>query len=170
MIGKCESSSCGKCGGCWCKVAIRVLLAAVFIYAGYGKVTNIAGTAGYIAGVMGVSAGTATFFAWASGLVELVAGLFIVVGYFKRYAALALVLFTLVATYFFHLKGALAGGADAGMQWVNVLKNLAIIGGLSMLGGCHHGACGSGSCGGSCDGGSCGKCEGDKCEHGEEKK
>ncbi len=162
MIGKCESDSCGACGRGWCKILIRVLVAAIFIYAGYSKITDIAGTSGYIASIMGVSAGTATFFAWASGLLELVAGVLLVVGSWgKRYSAWFLVAFTLVATYFFHLKGALAGDS---MQWVQVLKNLAIIGGLAMLGGCvcgRYGLCGKESCG---------KCEEGKCEHHEDKK
>jgi putative oxidoreductase len=143
MLGKCEGGKCeGKCGGrCWCKVVIRVLIAAVFIYAGYNKLTGIEGTAAYIA-----SAGlpSPVFLAWASGLIELVAGVLVIAGCWgRRYAAWALILFTVVATYFFHVKTG---------QTVEVLKNLAIIGGLAMIAGCAK----CGSCGGEkCEGGDC---------------
>ncbi len=139
----------GKCGSHgWCKILIRALLAAVFIYAGYGKLTNIAGTAGYIASV---GLPYATGLAWLSGLIEVIAGALLVAGFWKRYAAWALILFTIVATYFFHLKGVMAGD---GMQIVQVLKNLAIIGGLSFFVGCHH-KCGSCA---NCGGGTCSVC------------
>ncbi len=139
----------GKCNGkCFCNVAIRVLVAALFIYAGYNKLTGIEGTAGYIA-----SAGLPypVFLAWAAGLLELIAGVLIVLGSWgKRCAAWALVLFTIVATYIFHFKGWLAG--DAG-QMVTTLKNLAIVGGLLMIAGCPR-----------CDSSDCEKCGGEKCE------
>jgi len=141
MGGKCE-------GKCFCGIIIRVLVAALFIYAGYGKLTGIEGTAGYIA-----SAGLPypIFLAWASGLLELIAGVLIVAGCWgKRCAAWALVLFTVVATYIFHFKGWLAGDAT---QMVAVLKNLAIVGGLMMIAGCPR-----------CDSSSCEKCGGEKCE------
>ena len=155
----------GKCGShCWWKVVIRVSIAAVFIYAGYGKLANIAGTAGAITAVMAWP--YATFFAWVAGLIEFVGGILLATGYYKKWAAYALIVFTVIATYYFHLKGAIGGDA---MQWVQVLKNLAIVGALAMFAGC--GRCGScGDCGdkgdcGNCKdkNGSCGNCEGGKC-------
>jgi putative oxidoreductase len=151
MLGKCEGKCEGKCGAhCWCKVIIRVFIAAIFIYAGYGKLTGIDGTAAYIA-----SAGLPypVFLAWAAGLLEVIAGVLVVAGCWgKHCAAWALIVFTVVATYFFHLKGAFAGDS---MQWVQVLKNLAVIGGLAMIAGCAK--CGSA--------GGCGSCEGGKCKN-----
>jgi len=145
MGGKCE----GKCGGhCWRNVVTRVLVAALFIYAGYGKLTGIEGTAGYIA-----SAGLPypVFLAWAVGLLEVIAGVLIVAGSWgKRYAAWALVLFTIVVTYIFHVKGWLAGDMT---QSVATLKNLAIVGGLLALTGCPR-----------CDSSDCEKCGVEKCE------
>jgi len=125
-----------------------VLVAALFIYAGYGKLTGIEGTAGYIA-----SAGLPypVFLAWGAGLLEIIAGVLIVAGSWgKRCAAWALVLFTVVATYFFHFKGWLAGDAS---QMVAVLKNLAIVGGLLLIAGCPK-----------CESSDCGNCVGGKCE------
>lgn len=137
-----DKEKCGSHG--WRKALIRILLAAVFLYAGYTKLTNIAGTAGYI-----TSAGLpyAVFLAWASGLLELIAGVLIAVGYWKRYAAWALIIFVILATYFFHLKGALSGD---GLQITMTLKNLAIIGGLLMLSGCHRCRTGGGYDGQTC--------------------
>lgn len=146
MSGKCEPGSCGL--HCWCKIIARVLLALVFLYAGYHKLIDISGTAGYIASV---GLPYAKMLAWVAGLVELIAGVLLVVGYFKRYAAYALIIFSIISTYFFHLKAAMAGDAT---QTIEVLKNLAIIGGLFLVSGC--GECGS--CG-SCGNGTCGTCD-----------
>ena len=56
----------------------RILLAAVFIPAGFSKLGDIAGTAGYIA-AMGLPA--ATLLAWAAALFEVVAGIAVPVGF-----------------------------------------------------------------------------------------
>ena len=133
MMSSDKCASCGPRG--WINILARVLIAAVFIYAGYGKVTNVAGTAAYIASV---GLPYATVLAWSAGVLELVAGLLIVVGYFRRWAAWALIAFTLIATYFFHTKGAMAGDAT---QIIMTLKNLGLIGGLILVGGCS--ICGS---------------------------
>ena len=80
-------------------VVARLLLAAMFILSGAGKLGDITGTAGFIA-----SAGlpAPAFLAVAAGLLELVAGLALVVGFKARWAALALGVFTLLATVVFH--------------------------------------------------------------------
>ena len=77
----------------------RVLLALMFILAGWSKLTGIEGTAGYIA-----SAGLpfATALAVIVGLLELFGGLAIAFGFQARWAALALGLFTLAASVLFH--------------------------------------------------------------------
>ncbi len=157
----------GWCG--WTPFIARLLLASVFIYAGVGKFMGIDGTAGYIAGVMGVSAGMSVMFAWAAAIIETLGGILIVVGRWKKLASWVLIVFTIIATYFFHFKGALAGDP---MQWVQTLKNLGLIGGLMLLGGSpwshwkddEGGSCGA-CCGNTCS--SCGACckDGDsKCE------
>lgn len=59
----------------------RILLSVIFILAGYGKITNLSGTAGYFAGT-GLPVPMVT--AVVVSLVELVGGIFILVGFFTR--------------------------------------------------------------------------------------
>ncbi|MCT8998910.1 DoxX family protein [Chelativorans intermedius] len=102
----------------------RILIAAIFIFAGFGKLTNIGGTAGYF-GSLGIPMPMIS--AVLVGLVELVGGLAVLVGFKTRIAALVLAAFTLAATLIAHL--------DFGdqMQVTMLLKNLAIIGGFLTL-------------------------------------
>jgi len=77
----------------------RVLLALMFVLAGYGKITGFDGTAGYIAskGLPLPQVGAAI-----AVVVELVGGLLLIVGWKARWVALVLAIFTAAATYFFH--------------------------------------------------------------------
>ena len=107
----------------------RVLLALMFVLSGFGKLGNIAGTAGYIASG-GLPAATAL--AVLVGLFEVLAGLALAIGFKARWAALGLALFTLLASLLFHQFWT----APAGQQMVQQLmfmKNLAIAGGMFMV-------------------------------------
>lgn len=107
----------------------RVLLAWLFIPAGWGKIAGFAGTVGYAtaAGLPMPQVGVALGL-----LIELVGGLMILVGFKTRWAALALALFTLVAAFFFHNFWAMPEAQQA-MQKINFDKNIAIAGGLLVL-------------------------------------
>ena len=107
----------------------RVLLALMFILAGYGKLTGIEGTAGYIA-----SGGLpfATALAVIVGLLELFGGLAIAVGFQARWAALALGLFTLAASVLFHKFWAVPAD-QAFVQQLMFMKNLSVAGGLFIV-------------------------------------
>lgn len=105
-------------------LAGRALLSSLFIFAGYAKLTAIAGTAGWFAS-LGFPAPTAV--AVLVGLLELVGGLAILVGFQTRLAAIALGLFTLAATLIAHLDF-----SDA-MQVLMLQKNVSIAGGLLVL-------------------------------------
>ncbi len=107
----------------------RVLLALMFIYAGYGKLTNIEGTAGYIAsGGLPMASALAVIV----GLLELLGGLAIAVGFQARWAALALGLFTLAASLLFHKFWAVPAD-QAFVQQLMFMKNLSVAGGLFTL-------------------------------------
>ncbi len=105
----------------------RLLLAYIFIPAGVGKLgAGFAGTVGYIA-----SKGLPMpeVLAAAAIVVEIGAGLALLVGYRTRWAALALALFTAAAALFFHNHWAV----PAEQQMVQQLmfgKNLGMVGGL----------------------------------------
>jgi putative oxidoreductase len=107
----------------------RVLIAALFLPAGFGKIVGFAGTAQYIAS-KGLPA--SEVLAVLATLTELGGGLALLVGLFTRWAALALAGFTVVAGLIFHNYWALP--ADQQMvQQLLFMKNIAIAGGLLTL-------------------------------------
>ena len=110
-------------------VSGRVLLALMFVLSGFSKLTNIAGTAGYIAsGGLPAPAVLAVLV----GLLELVGGLALIVGFQARWAGLALGAFTLVASLFFHKFWAVP--ADQQMvQQLMFMKNVAVAGGMFVV-------------------------------------
>ena len=107
-------------------VIARILLALMFVLAGVGKLGGLEGTAGYIA-----SKGLPLpmVLAVATGVLELVAGVLLIIGWQARWAALALAAFTLVASVIFHNFWAMPA-AQQMMQQLMFMKNLAVTGGL----------------------------------------
>lgn len=107
-------------------LAGRALLALLFVPAALMKITGFEGTAGYIASVglplpaLGVVIAI---------VIEGLGGLALLAGFKTRIAALALAIFTLVATFFFHNYWAMPAEAQM-MQQLMFFKNLAVIGGL----------------------------------------
>lgn len=104
----------------------RLLLALMFVGAGIDKLTGLEGTAGYIASV-GLPA--PQVLALGAGVLEVAAGVLLIVGWQARWAALALAAFTLVATFIFHRYWSLPA-AQQMMQQLMFMKNLSIVGGL----------------------------------------
>ncbi|WP_027169903.1 DoxX family protein [Mesorhizobium sp. WSM3224] len=102
----------------------RVLLAVIFLLSGFGKLTAISGTAGYF-GALGLPLPTVT--AVVVGLIELLGGLAILLGFQTRIAAWVLAVFTIATGLVAH-----TGWADQ-MQMIQFLKNLAITGGFILL-------------------------------------
>ena len=111
----------------WPVLIARVLLALMFVLAGFGKLFGgLEGTAGYIASV---GLPMPMVLAVGAGVLELGAGLLLIVGWQARWAALALALFTLVATFIFHAYWALPADQQM-MQQLMFMKNLSVVGGL----------------------------------------
>ncbi|EKF20642.1 DoxX family protein [Nitratireductor pacificus] len=102
----------------------RVLISIIFIVSGFGKVTNIGGTAGYF-GSVGLPMPMIT--AWVVALLELIGGLAVLVGFQTRIAALLLALFCVASAVVAHFDF-----ADQ-MQSIQFMKNLAMAGGLLVL-------------------------------------
>ncbi len=67
-----------------------------------------------------------------TGIVEFAGGLLIAFNVGTRWVAAVLVIFTIVATYYFHDFWNMSGAAQ-GENLLNAEKNLSIIGGLLML-------------------------------------
>lgn len=107
----------------------RVLLAAIFVWSGWGKIKGYDGAAAYM-GKAGVPGSLLPLVI----IVELLGGLLIVIGWQTRLAAIALAGFCLVSAYLFHFDF----GNQA--QAIQFMKNVAIAGGFLVLAGSGPGA------------------------------
>ncbi len=107
----------------------RILLALIFIVSGFSKLTGFEGTAGYIA-----SKGLPLPQLMAAGAiaVELLGGLMIAIGFKARWAALATFLFIIPTTLIFHNPAGLDGAAAQG-QFIHLMKNVSIMGGMLLV-------------------------------------
>lgn len=97
----------------------RILMAAIFVWSGTGKIMGYAGTEQYIE-----SLGLAGGFLPLIILWELGGGLALLLGLFTRPVALALAVFCVVSGFLVHLHP-----GDL-MQMINFMKNLAMAGGF----------------------------------------
>lgn len=107
-------------------LAGRILIALIFVFAGFGKITGFEGTVGYIA-----SKGMPLPQLAAIGaiIIELGGGIMLVLGWKTRLAAMALFLFTGLAALIFHNFWA-AAPDQAQNQMIHFMKNMAIMGGI----------------------------------------
>lgn len=110
-------------------LAARVLLAVMFVSAGWSKIGGFEGTVGYI---NSVGLPFAELAAVGTIALEIMAGLAIIAGFQIRWAALALAGFTLLAAILFHNYWAMPA-EQAYMQQLMFMKNLSIAGGLLAL-------------------------------------
>ena len=104
----------------------RVLLALIFLASAFGKITNFEGTTQYMA-AHGMP--LVTFFCIGAILLEGLGGLSLALGFYARLGAVGLAVFLVPATLIFH---------HAPDQRIELLKNLAILGGLLIV--VSHGA------------------------------
>ena len=104
----------------------RVLLALLFLPAGFAKLTGFAGTVGYIA-----SKGLPLpeLAAVAAVGIELGLGMLLLIGWQARWAALGIAFFTVVITFIFHNFWAMPA-AQVMQQQQAFFKNIAVVGGL----------------------------------------
>jgi len=103
-------------------LAGRILLAILFITAGFSKIGGYAGTQGYMES-MGIPGALLPLVI----LLELGGGLAIIAGLGSRTVAVALALFTLASAVIFH-----SNLADQ-VQSIMFMKNLSIAGGFLLL-------------------------------------
>ena len=99
----------------------RVLMAYIFIVAGWGKLTAYTATVGYMES-MGVPGALLPL----TILVELGGGLALLFGFQARFAAFGLGIFSIITAFIFH------EGTDSA-QAINFMKNFAMAGGLFFL-------------------------------------
>ena len=107
----------------------RILLSAVFIIAGFGKITGFSGEEMFVASkhlpLPAVALGIAL-------VIELVGGLAILAGFYTRFTAWIVFLYMIPTTFLFHNFWAMQG-ADRLNNTLHFEKNLAIMGGLLIL-------------------------------------
>lgn len=103
-------------------LAGRILIAVLFLTAGFGKISGYAGTQGYMQshGLPGALLPLVI-------ALEIGASALVIAGLWTRGAALALAAFSVATALLFH-----ANLGDA-MQQINFMKNLAIAGGFLIL-------------------------------------
>ena len=115
----------------------RILLSAMFIMAGVTKLPDISQTAGMIANA-GLPA--PAILAYLAAAFEIIAGLFILVGFQTKITAYLLALFCLFTAFMFH-SGAInipdfpeqANGMLSMFNFLMMLKNITIAGGFLVL-------------------------------------
>ncbi|MFM5812676.1 DoxX family protein [Aeromonas veronii] len=110
-------------------LAGRVLLALMFVMAGWSKIGGYAGTQGYME-AMGVPG----FILPLVILLELGGGLAVVLGLFTRSLSVLLAGFTLMAAFIFHYQPA------EQMQMLMFMKNVSVAGGFLALAAAGAGA------------------------------
>ena len=118
-------------------LAGRFLLALIFVLSGFSKVTNMAGTAGYMQH-SGMPQALVYPGLLASIAVELGFGLLLMIGFRARMVAFVMFLWFIPVTIMFHFipwREAVAAGDKMGamMQQLNYMKNISIMGGLLMV-------------------------------------
>lgn len=100
----------------------RILMAAIFLMSGIGKIADPQGTQQYMQ-AMGMTWATTLFYVGAIAI-EVGGGLSLLLGYWTRAGATALILFMIPTTLIFHTNF-----TDQN-QMIHFLKNLAMFGGL----------------------------------------
>jgi putative oxidoreductase len=108
--------------GNWIIPAGRILIALIFVIAGYGKLGGYEMTQDYMT-AMGVPGGLLPLVI----VLELGGGLLVMFGLFTRYVALALAGFSILSAILFH------GNIADQTQQIMFLKNFAIAGGFLFL-------------------------------------
>lgn len=104
----------------------RGLVALIFIFSGFGKLMAFDQTTSMMEGV---GFPLPALFLVAALLIEVLGGIALLLGYKANWAALVLFLFLIPTTIIFHLAH-IHDPEQGQMQMIQVMKNLAIMGGL----------------------------------------
>jgi putative oxidoreductase len=105
-------------------LAARLLVVPLFLYSGIGKIMAFEVTSGRLPGGAG---GFGSVLAACAIVIELGGSLAFILGVYTRCAAIAFIVFTIIATLLFHNFWASPPAAVV-PQTINFLKNLGLIG------------------------------------------
>jgi putative oxidoreductase len=107
----------------------RVLITAIFLKSGYEKITGFSAVAGML-GKMGMP--FPELLVIGAIVFELGGGLMVLLGWYARFGALLLAVFTVLATLMFHNFWAV-DAAQYQNQFNHFMKNLSILGALAYV-------------------------------------
>lgn len=110
----------------------RVMIGWIFVQSGWRKVMDVGGFIKTLP-PRGVPEFSATVLGWIGAYVEFIGGLLIMLGLAGRYAALLVLLFTVMATIIGHRFWEYSEPAQYRAQHSNFFKNLTMAGGLLVL-------------------------------------
>lgn len=121
----------------WTPTVARVFLALLFVVSGIGKVMAFDATVGYVGSLTNES--VAGFLTILAILFELGGGALLLLNWKVSLAIDMLIAFTVVATILGHTTFT-GDSTNDKMQYIQILKNLAIVGGLLLMGrfACHR--------------------------------
>jgi len=110
----------------------RLMIGWIFVQSGWRKVMDPNAFAATLV-PRGVPEGAATVLGWIGSYVEFIGGLLVMFGLGGRYAALLMLLFTIIATIIGHRFWEHTNPAEYRSQHSNFFKNLTMAGGLVVL-------------------------------------
>lgn len=108
----------------------RVMMGWIYVESGWRKLT---GMDAFIASLVRRDVPYATVMGWIGAPLEFLGGLALVLGAYMRCAAIAMIVFTIVATLIGHRYWEIAEPVARRMQQSHFAKNITIIGGLILL-------------------------------------
>ncbi|HET6586838.1 MAG TPA: DoxX family protein [Oleiagrimonas sp.] len=107
----------------------RILMVILFVWSGWGKLTNFSGAVGAMAGA-GLPIPTVA--AIVAIAIEFFAGIAVAIGFLTRPLALLMAVFTLAAAFIAHHYWTMTGPEHIG-NMINFYKNISIVGGFLFL-------------------------------------
>jgi putative oxidoreductase len=116
----------------------RLCIATIFILSGVGKLMQFDAS---VSAMSSVGIPYPNILLVIAIIVELAGGIGLVLGFWTRLSSLALIVFLVLATYYFHQFWTITDPNEHKVQMINFLKNLAIFGGLLQLFAMGPGSC-----------------------------
>lgn len=107
----------------WALFLIRLVLGLVFVVHGYQKLTGLDGTTSFFSSIGIPLAG---FSAGLVGAIELLAGLFLILGLWTKISAILIAIIMLVAILVVHLKNGFTGQGAIEFPLMNMVTAIAI--------------------------------------------
>jgi len=110
----------------------RLLLALIFVAAGFGTISEFAKTETAMT-TLGIPENLTPFLLVGAIAFEILGGLLVILGLWTRFGALLLIIFLLAVTPVFHAFWKIAAEKERQNEMNHFMKNLAMIGGLLIL-------------------------------------